>query len=194
MQACSILASDITCRRGDRVLFRGLSLDLKGSEALHITGSNGIGKSSLMRILAGLLRPYAGSVAHTGGIGLIDESPALDGQVPLSDGLAFWASMDGCNAMETQAGIMGVTDLLDVPFRYLSTGQRKRAAFARLLAQDAPIWLLDEPLNGLDIAAQEKVTALIRLHCCSGGICIVASHQPIDLPDAQMIALKDYAL
>lgn len=171
-----------------------MSLDLQGGEALHITGSNGIGKSSLMRILAGLLRPYAGNVAHTGAIGLVDERPALDGQVPLSDGLAFWAGVDGCNNLETQAEVMGVTGLLDVPFRYLSTGQRKRAAFARLLAQGASIWLLDEPLNGLDTAAQEKVTSLIKLHCGGGGICIAASHQPIDLPDAQIVALEDYAL
>ncbi|MFZ1741419.1 MAG: ATP-binding cassette domain-containing protein, partial [Pontixanthobacter sp.] len=90
---------------------------------------------------------------------------------------------------------MGLENLLDVPFRFLSTGQKKRSAFARLLNQNAPIWLLDEPLNGLDNDAKEQVESLINLHCKGGGICIAASHQPISLPaDAKRISLEDFAL
>ncbi len=194
MQACSILADNIACRRGDRVLFRGLSLDMRSGQALHISGANGIGKSSLMRILAGLLKPASGTVSHKGAIGLLDENPAIDPQARLADGLKFWAQIDNCGNPAGPELALDIGDLLDVPFRYLSTGQRKRAAFARLLNQNAAIWLLDEPLNGLDTDAQAKIGALIKLHCGGGGICIAASHQPIDLPEAQMIALEDFAV
>ncbi len=80
-----------------------------------------------------------------------------------------------------------------MPFGYLSTGQKKRAALARVIAQDAPIWLLDEPLNGLDVAAVALVEAIVAEHCASGGIALVASHQPIALPGARVLALSDFA-
>ena len=87
---------------------------------------------------------------------------------------------------------LGLADLLDVPVRYLSTGQTKRAALARLLAQDAQIWLLDEPLNGLDIQGVALVETLVAQHCAAGGIALVASHQPITLPASITIAIADF--
>ena len=176
------------------MLFRRLSLALNGGDALHITGSNGIGKSSLIRILSGLLQPYDGTVERKGAVSLLNEHPALDPQAPLADGLAFWGGIDSCNGPHDIAFVLGIEELLDVPFRYLSTGQRKRAAFVRLLNQSAPIWLLDEPLNGLDIDAQERITSLIKLHCGGGGICVIASHQSIDLPEASIIDLEGFVL
>ncbi|GAA4643213.1 heme ABC exporter ATP-binding protein CcmA [Pontixanthobacter gangjinensis] len=169
-------------------------MDLEAGTALHITGSNGIGKTSLMRILAGLLTPYEGHVKREGAIGLMDEHPALDPQVQLSDGLAFWSAIDGSKDCEETVHILGLDELMDVPFRFLSTGQRKRAALARLVNQDAPIWLLDEPLNGLDVDAKEQTESLIALHCDEGGICVIASHQTVRLPRAQSISLEEYAL
>ena len=176
------------------MLFRGFGAELHPGDALHITGSNGIGKTSLIRILAGLLSPYEGSVSRGGAIGLMDEHPALDPQVPLSAGLAFWSDIDGSKDIEDTVHILGLDDLMDVPFRYLSTGQRKRAALARLVNQDAPIWLLDEPINGLDVDAKEQTESLIALHCDEGGICVIASHQSVALPEAQVISLEDYSL
>lgn len=190
MQECSLAARDIACRRGDRVLFRGLSLALGSGEALHVSGANGVGKSSLIRILAGLLLPFAGSVESDGAIGLADERPALDPHLPLGRALDFWGAFDGAAAMPDR---LALADLRDVPVRYLSTGQRKRAALARLLAQQAPIWLLDEPLNGLDREAVGVVEGLAAEHCAGGGICVIASHQPFALAGKRELALAEYA-
>ena len=149
MQECRIAANDLACRRGERLLLAGLSFALESGAALQLSGSNGIGKSSLIRILAGLLPAWSGSVEREGGIGLIDERPALDPHLPLGQALSLWADLDklGFLARESCADRLGLTDLLEVPVRYLSTGQKKRAALARLIGQAAPIWLLDEPLN-----------------------------------------------
>ena len=174
------------------MLFSGLDIALAAGEALQVTGPNGIGKSSLIRILAGLLRPFAGTVVHDGAIGLVDEKPALDPDLPLGRSLGFWQRVDGCGTGARSAEVMGIAGLLDVPVRYLSTGQRKRAALARLLDQAPRIWLLDEPLNGLDAEGKAKLDALVRLHRGGGGICLVASHQPIDLPGERILDLAEF--
>ena len=190
MQACSITATDLACRRGDRVLFRGLTLRLESGEACHVTGPNGVGKSSLLRIVAGLLPAFAGTVAVQGPIGLIDERPALDPHLPLGKALAFWQRLDG--GADTSAERLGLANLLDVPVRYLSTGQRKRASLARLLAQQAGVWLLDEPLNGLDSDAVRLAEQLMAAHCHAGGLCLIASHQPVALPGMRHVALANF--
>ena len=194
MQACTLTASDLACRRGDRVLFKGLSLALRGGEACQITGINGIGKSSLIRIIAGLLPASSGQVDVTGAIGLIDERPALDPQLPLGAALAFWQRLDGGadSAPKSAIARLGLANLLDVPVRYLSTGQKKRAALARLLGQRTSVWLLDEPLNGLDSDAVRLVEALASEHLASGGICLIASHQPFAVAGKKSIELADY--
>jgi len=193
MQA-RLSASDIACRRGDRVLFRGLSLNLSAGDALHIAGANGIGKSSLLRIVAGLLSPFAGEISSEGAIALLDERPALDPDLPLRKSLDFWRSIDCGDDAESAMATLELEPLLDVPVRYLSTGQRKRAAMASILGRSAPIWLLDEPLSGLDTGAQAKFAALIEQHLSNGGICLLASHQPVAIERLQSMALGDFAL
>ena len=132
-----LAATDLACRRGERLLFRGLSFALAAGDALHVVGPNGTGKSSLLRLLAGFLRPFAGSVERDGALALLDERLALDEHLALSKALAFWGKLDeGGTPVER----LGLAALDDVPVRYLSTGQRKRAAFSRLLAQDADTW------------------------------------------------------
>ncbi|MFC3098608.1 heme ABC exporter ATP-binding protein CcmA [Alteraurantiacibacter palmitatis] len=189
MEACRITATNLACRRGDRVLFAGLSLEMAAGEACHVAGPNGLGKSSLIRLLAGLARPFAGSVERVGMAGLLDERPALDEHQPLGASLAFWGRLDPASVPLEK---LGLADLLDVPVRYLSTGQRKRAALARLIGQAAPIWLLDEPLNGLDARGVELVQALVAQHCESGGIALIASHQPFAIPGLTRLELQEY--
>ena len=189
MQPCRLAAYDLACRRGDRLLFKGVGFELHGGEALQLAGPNGIGKSSLMRILAGLLRPYNGHVEHEGLRALSDERPALDAHRPLGEALAFWQRIDGAGGGRAD---FGLEDLLDVPVRYLSTGQRKRAALARLAASGAQIWLLDEPVNGLDTHWGASTQAAIEAHRALGGIAVIASHQPLQLQNLRAISLLDY--
>ena len=188
MQA-SLVARNLACRRGERLLFAGLELDLQSGDICHVTGANGIGKSSLLRLLAGLLLPFEGRVRSSGTIALLNDTSALDPFAPLGKSLGFWAKLDdGPDALER----VGLFDLADVPVRYLSTGQTKRAAFARVLAQGAAIWLLDEPLDGLDTASRETMLAEIDAHRNEGGLAVIASHQPLGI-DARTLALGDFA-
>ena len=191
MQACRLSATDLACRRGERMLFRGLSLALDPGEAVQISGANGIGKSSLLRILAGLLPAYAGKVECTGTIGLIDERPALDPHLPLGRALGFWHRLDG--PADNEMARLGLIGLDVVPVRYLSTGQKKRAALARLIGQRAAVWLLDEPLNGLDQVAATLTQQLAAEHLAAGGICVIASHQRFELAGMRQLALEDLA-
>ena len=191
MQECRIAAEDLACRRGDRLLFARLSFALGSGQALQLGGANGIGKSSLIRILAGLLPAFSGRIERSGAAGLVDERPALDPHLPLGTALDFWQRLDG--ESDRQLERLGIAGLTDIPVRYLSTGQKKRAALARLIGQQAPIWLLDEPLNGLDTKGVALVEELVREHCSAGGIAVIASHQAFVLPGLARIELRDFA-
>lgn len=192
MEGARLAAHDLACRRGDRLLFAGLSFALGPGEALQVAGANGTGKSSLLRILAGLLRPFAGSIHSAGEIGLVDGALAMDEHLPLGRALGFWERVDHCADPSMPLAAMGLDRLRDVPVRFLSTGQRKRLAFARLLIAARPVWLLDEPLNGLDADAQAKIEALAALHCGGGGICVIASHQPFALAGMKRVELAEF--
>lgn len=164
----------VTLRRGGRLLFEGLDLALGRGDALQVTGPNGSGKSSLIRLSAGLLRPQRGRVERAA-VALADDSLALDSELPLGQALRFWGG-----AVEEAMAALGLSALADVPVRLLSAGQSKRAALARVSASGAPLWLLDEPSNGLDPAGVERFGALIRRHRDSGGAVVAASH--LELP------------
>jgi heme exporter protein A len=197
MQASSpsLIADNLACRRGERLLFRRLSFKLVPGAACHVTGANGAGKTTLIRAVAGLTTPYAGAVRHQGALALLGEHTGLDPDLPLGRALAFWAQIDrvGFLALESCCDRLGLGNLLEVPVRYLSTGQKKRAALARVLGQAAPIWLLDEPLSGLDTASQGLVSQLVCEHCTGGGIALIASHQPLDVPGMTSFAIEDFA-
>ena len=180
----SLLAlEDAACVRGGRLLFEGLSLVLAAGEAALVIGPNGAGKSSLIRLAAGLLRPAAGIVRRAEAA-LADERLALDERQRLGDALAFWVE-------DAAPGIaaMGLGHLVHVPVRMLSAGQRKRAALARVVAGGAPLWLLDEPANGLDDDGQERLAAAMAAHRAAGGAVLAATHQPLGLADATTVQL-----
>ncbi|WP_019833988.1 heme ABC exporter ATP-binding protein CcmA [Sphingomonas sp. PR090111-T3T-6A] len=179
----------VACLRGDRLLFEGLDLALTGGEALVVTGPNGIGKSSLLRIAAGLLRPAAGTVERPARLAWLGEQAALDGDQPLGEALGFWAKIDRAEGLEAAMETMGVAHLARVPVRYLSTGQRRRAAIARTIASAAPLWLLDEPSNGLDVEGVERLGHAMTTHRSNGGAVLAASHISLPLDGARTHAL-----
>jgi len=180
----SLLAFEgVACLRGGRLLFEGLDLALKPGGAALVQGPNGAGKSSLLRVAAGLLRAAAGKVERAGAA-LADEHLALDERQPLKAALAFWVR-DAAPGIEA----MGLDRLADVPVRMLSTGQRKRAALARVVASGAPLWLLDEPGNGLDADGLTRLEAAMAAHRAAGGAILAATHQPLALPHAQLVTL-----
>jgi len=170
------------------LLLRGVGFALGSGDALHLAGPNGIGKSSLLRILAGLMRPFAGSVMATGALALSDERLPLDAHRPLAAAMGFWRRIDGAGAADAR---FGLDELGDVPVRYLSTGQRKRAALACMAASGAGVWLIDEPLNGLDAHWAGVAQAAIEAHRDTGGIAVIASHQPLHLRDLAVLPLLD---
>lgn len=192
MTAALAFAS-VACLRGGRILFEGMSFALAAGDAALVIGPNGAGKSSLLRIAAGLLRAGAGAVTREGTLALAAaDGAALDPALPLGRALAFWARLDGGGAADVARGLdaMGIAGLGEVPVRMLSTGQRRRAAIARVIAGDARIWLLDEPGNGLDEAALARLSAAIAAHRATGGVVLVATHQPLGISEARTIALR----
>ncbi len=178
------------CRRGGRLLFTNLDLTLSQGQSALVRGPNGVGKSSLLRMICGLLPVFAGHVEARGAVALADERLALDMDLPLARALAFWAAIDGRPAAIPDAlAAMALAPLADVPVRMLSTGQRKRAMLARVIASGAPIWLLDEPANGLDTASLALLDRAMVGHLARGGIIVAASHQPLSLHPAVSITL-----
>lgn len=179
----------IDCVRGGRLLFEDLNFALGPGDALLVRGPNGAGKSSLLRIAAGLLKPAAGTIVRDGAVALAVEAHALDEDSDLAAALGFWAQLDGQNLAAVEAGLdaLGLAALADVPVRLLSTGQRRRATLAGLVAGGAPIWLLDEPGNGLDKDAVDRWAAVMNEHLAGGGIILAASHQPLGIDARELV-------
>jgi heme exporter protein A len=165
---------DLALVRGGRLLFEELDLKLGAGEALHVTGPNGCGKSSLIRLVAGLLKPAAGRIERVDAA-LTDEGLALDRELSLARALAFWRGPRLAEALSA----FDLDRLTPVPVRLLSTGQAKRACLARVMASGAPLWLLDEPLNGLDRDGANRLTAAVEAHRSAGGAILAASHLPL---------------
>jgi heme exporter protein A len=179
----------LSCVRGGRQLFAEIDADVEAGGALFIMGPNGVGKSSLIRIIAGLLPAQAGRLQLDGRIALADRSLGLDPQLPLMQALHFWSHLDNGQAEQGLAA-MDLMPLARVPVRMLSSGQRQRAVLARVIASRADIWLLDEPTNALDLASVARLELAITAHRQRGGIAVVASHAPLNLPDARLIELR----
>ena len=181
----------VACLRGDRLLFERIDFALGPGDAALVTGPNGVGKSSLLRLAGGLLAPAAGRIERGGGVALAGEGHALDRTRPLRAALGHWAAIDGQGmaAVDHALAAMDLMAIAEVPVRLLSTGQAKRATLARTIASGAAVWLLDEPGNGLDTASLDRLAAAMAAHRAGGGIILAATHQPLGLDDAQRIAL-----
>lgn len=185
-----IVVEGLACVRGGRMLFAGLDLTLVAGGSAIVAGPNGVGKSSLLRTLCGLVAPFAGRIDAAGGFSLSDDHLALDVDRPLADALGFWSQIDGAaGARDAAMAAMALDRLADIPVRMLSTGQRKRASLARTLASGAGIWLLDEPANGLDSHSVALLAAAVEHHLAAGGIVIAASHMPLPWHQDERIVL-----
>ena len=202
-------ALDLACRRGRRLLFQGLHLQLSPASITWLRGSNGSGKTSLLRILAGLSAPAEGHVCWNGqrlpqggdqaraGTVYIGHSNALKDDLTLAEALAFLAHMQGLDTAPGRARAalaqLGLANRANAPVRTLSQGQRRRGALARLALDDAPrTWLLDEPFDALDQASTLHLARLIVAHAGRGGAVLLTSHQPVALAGALEFDLEPW--
>jgi heme exporter protein A len=187
----SIIMDRVTVIRGNRIVLSQFSLAAGAGDIIWVRGANGSGKSTFLRLIAGLLSPVAGSLQIEGAMAMADESLALETSQTVEKAIGFWAELDGAELehFENAMAAMDLEALADVPVRYLSSGQRRRATLARVIASGAPIWLLDEPYNGLDSANAARLDAALLLHAKSGGIAMVAAHQPPTINVAQSIQI-----
>lgn len=171
---------NVALRRGGRLLFEELDLELGPGEALQLTGPNGSGKSSLLRLAAGLLRAERGTV-EAAQAALADGHIALDRERRLIAALGFWIGpkTDARHRLAAAMTALNLADLISAPVRLLSAGQLKRATLVRVVASTAPLWLLDEPTNGLDSQGFADLFGLINSHIAEGGAVVAASHQTL---------------
>ncbi|MBT3764941.1 MAG: heme ABC exporter ATP-binding protein CcmA [Rhodospirillaceae bacterium] len=199
--------TDITCVRGERRVFSGLNYTLEDGGALVLVGPNGSGKSSLLRLMAGLLRPYEGQLtwsdevihedpeAHNAKLHYVGHLDAVKPVLNVIENILFWAELrQGRKGFGVEPALeaLGISHLGDVPGRYLSAGQKRRVNLSRLLAAPAPLWLLDEPTTALDAQAIKSLADIIAKHRQEGGMVVVSTHTPMDLPDAEILNLGDF--
>ncbi|MFC3711775.1 heme ABC exporter ATP-binding protein CcmA [Sphingoaurantiacus capsulatus] len=184
-------ATDLACVRGGRLIFDALDLRVAPGEALLVQGANGAGKSSLLRLLAGLLRPAAGRIANPFRTAYLGHDNALKGDRTLAQELRFWAAVDEAGDRWREAlDRFDLVPLADLPTRLLSSGQKRRAALARTWASGAELWLLDEPSVGLDAPSVDRLAAACAAHRAGGGLIVAATHVPLGLQDARVLTME----
>src|SRR5580704_3338127 len=196
--------TDLSCVRGGRRVFAGVDFAVESRKSVMLTGANGAGKSSLLRLIAGLIRPAEGAIALTGGDGelsvgeqahYVGHLDPLKPALTVMENLTFWARFlngeagPGQEAAQRGLEAVGLGELGHLPAGYLSAGQRRRLSLARMLAIPRPIWLLDEPTTALDAASQERLGRVMQAHLGGGGIILAATHGPLGLDGAQELRL-----
>jgi heme exporter protein A len=182
--------------RGDRHVLRGVSLDVHRGELMHVSGPNGTGKTTLLRVVSGLLRPEKGSVAwqgrsiaataaeYQGALAYASHEPALKSDLTALENLRFTVGLKRrVTAAELRSSLerTGVGTCADLPARVLSAGQRRRVAMARVLAFRADLWLLDEPFTNLDGSGSSLLSALLAEHVGQGGLALVVAHHELNV-------------
>lgn len=187
----------LTCVRGGREVFSGLDFEAVSGEAVAVTGRNGSGKTSLLRLIAGLLIPAGGRIVLDGGDAemtlpeqchYLGHRDALKPALSVAENLSFWADFLGgerFDAAESLAAV-GLDHAADLPAAFLSAGQRRRLSLARLLTSRRPVWLLDEPTNALDLPGQDMFGSLMRDHLARGGLIIAATHAPLGIDSREL--------
>lgn len=205
-----LTAENLAVRRGEDLIFMNVSFKLSSGQAMLLTGPNGSGKSTLLRVIAGLLRPEAGSVTIAGE-GLetdvraseashyLGHRNAMKQDLSVFENLNFWkiflGDFDGGSSLtiEEAAEAVGLASIAHLPFGYLSAGQQRRFAMAKLLVAWRPIWILDEPTAALDASADLMFTGLVKTHLEKGGMAVAATHQPLGLDHAQELRMTGFA-
>jgi heme exporter protein A len=187
-----LAAAGVSAFRGERLVLRDVSLAVPSGGAALLLGANGAGKSTLLRVLAGLKRPDAGEVRWRGeDVAEQASDLAYLGHLDaLKLGLTVRENLEFPPASDVAIGPLGLASLLDVPARFLSAGQRRRVALARLAGRGAGLWLLDEPTLGLDTASVEALGGLLAAHRAGGGAVVAATHLPLPLPGAAELRLS----
>ncbi len=187
----------LTCVRGGREVFAGLDFSARSGEAVAVVGRNGSGKTSLLRLIAGLIVPAAGALALDGGDAeltlpeqchYLGHRDALKPALSVAENLAFWADFLGGERTDPAASLatVGLAHAVDLPAAFLSAGQRRRLSLARLLTVRRPVWLLDEPTNALDVAGQDMFAGLMREHLGRGGLIVAATHGPLGVDSREL--------
>ena len=195
-----LTGDNLSCSRGGREVFSGLNFSVAGTEALLVTGRNGAGKSSLLRLIAGLVRAAGGRLSLSGGDAeatiaeqahYLGHQDSLKPALSVAENLQFWGQFLGAGRIDAEEPLeaVGLAALASLPAGYLSAGQRRRLSIARLVAVKRPIWLLDEPTSALDASAQDRLAGLMRGHLESGGVIVAATHGPIGLDSPQELRL-----
>lgn len=199
-----LVADGLTLVRGARTLQSGLSFAVPAGTALIVTGPNGVGKSTLLRAVAGLFPPLSGSIRLDGGpsarsvsedVHYFGHLNAVKSSLTVEENVAFWCRYLGgaAQAVFTALEQFGLLALRDIPAGYLSAGQKRRLGLARLLVARRPIWLLDEPATSLDVASQAVVAEIVNRHLASGGIALAATHVALGLTPADELPLRVHA-
>jgi len=196
----TLSAENLCCQRGGRVVFQALNFSVSAGQALLVTGRNGAGKSSLLRMIAGLLRIADGKLSLSGGddecsIGeqahYLGHNDALKPALSVEENLSFWTAYLGGAGKPLDALVaVGLESLAHLPAAYLSAGQKRRLSISRLVAVKRPIWLLDEPTSALDSAAQSMLLDLMQKHLAAGGLIVAATHLPLGLESASELRLE----
>jgi heme exporter protein A len=191
---------NLVCSRGGREVFADLNFSLSGGQALVVTGRNGAGKSSLLRMIAGLVHLAGGRLALEGGepdasiaeqAHYVGHQDAVKPSLTVGENLQFWARYLGSADLPIDPALAAVdlAPLANLPAAYLSAGQRRRLSIARLVAVPRSLWLLDEPTSALDVPSQNRLADLMRDHLAGGGMIVAAAHGPIGLERARELKI-----
>jgi heme exporter protein A len=192
-----LLGSGVRCTRGGRDVFSGLDFQAATGEVLAVVGRNGSGKTSLLRLIAGLLAPAGGSIVLEGGESeltlpeqahYLGHRDALKPALSVMENLCFWHDFLGGERFDAAASLatVGLDHAAHLPAGYLSAGQRRRLSLARLIAVRRPLWLLDEPTAALDAAGQGIFAGLMRDHLAGGGLIVAATHAPLGIEATEL--------